>query len=145
MSTKDYEEMNLNDLRKAAKAAGVSEGGNRSQLIARLTKLSQEPANVEASEASKLENEVDETRTGGAERAKTDPATEIIDPAAPAPLPPAANESKKRGYRIKYKPQSGQTLSLAGLIVPAAGVVCDEPNHEYESFVPYYLSRIEVQ
>ena len=145
MSTMDYEKMDLNDLRKAAKAAGVSESGNRSQLIARLTKLSQEPAKEEVVKSPEPKDETTKTEADKEERAKTDPATEIIDPATPAPSPPVVNEGKKRGYRIKYKPQSGQTLSLAGLIVPADGVVFDEPNHEYESFVPYFLSRTEVE
>lgn len=143
----NLEKMNIAELRELATKHGLSVGGNRAQLISRITKALQQ------NEAADTGNDVGnaEPTSGASEQPAAPVAPVEVPPAAPAENPPAAPAADAPApaapgnVRYRYTPKSGQHLSFGSLIVPASGRVFLAPDPAHESFTPYYLTRTEEQ
>lgn len=116
--------MEIDALRALATEMELSTGGNRSQLIARIEKARKSAEQNEGSQGANV----------------TDPAASV-DLTAPDPVTAVTltDPVPTSGTTYCYTPKSGETLSLAGLIVPATGAKFSEPSPAHEAFVPYYL------
>lgn len=125
----NLQDLNIEQLRELAAQHELKTAGNAAQLRSRLEKHLEAAAAPAAPTATP---EVDAVV-----------ALESSPTPAPAPAPVETAAPKKKGKRIRYTPRSKQHLSLATLYVPGQGVVFDEPQPEYESFVPYFLTRTE--
>ena len=130
--------MDIDALRALAAKMKLTTGGNRAQLISRIEKARKEASSEnDGGQGSNTSNTGDQgaadanlpTVGSGDGAAATAPTTSATD--APA-------------VQYVYTPKSGETLSLAGLIVPAKGARFDAPSSAHEAFVPYYLERTTV-
>ena len=131
--------MNIDELRALAAKLELSTGGNRAQLISRIEKARKEATNKNEGDQGGNTSNPDGQPLEGAQGAETAAAQTSTDGDAAAPAAPA-----KGATQIVYTPRSGETLSLAGLIVPGKGARFNEPSSAHEAFVPYYLERSVV-
>ena len=137
----NLETMDIDALRALAAKMKLTTGGNRAQLISRIEKTRKEASSEnDGGQGGNTSNTGDQgaadanlpTAGSGDGAAATVPTTLVV-PATDAPA-----------VQYVYTPKSGETLSLAGLIVPAKGARFDAPSSAHEAFVPYYLERTTV-
>lgn len=130
--------MDIDALRALAAKMKLTTGGNRAQLISRIEKARKEaPSENDGGQGDNTSNAGDQ----GAANANLSTAGSGDGATATAPVTPATDAS---AVQYVYTPKSGETLSLAGLIVPAKGARFDAPSSAHEAFVPYYLERTTV-
>ena len=133
--------MDIDALRALAAKMKLTTGGNRAQLISRIEKARKEaPPENDGSQGDNTSNAGDQ----GAASTNPPTAGSGDDAAATALAAPAAPATDAPAVQYVYTPKSGETLSLAGLIVPAKGARFDAPSSAHEAFVPYYLERTTV-
>ena len=127
--------MDIDALRALAAKMKLTTGGNRAQLISRIEKARKEaPSENDGGQGDNTSNAGDQ----GAANTNSPAAGSDGDAAATAPA------TDVPAVQYVYTPKSGETLSLAGLIVPAKGARFDAPSSAHEAFVPYYLERTTV-
>ena len=130
----NLETMDIDALRALAAKMKLTTGGNRAQLISRIEKARKEaPSENDGGQGDNTSNTGDQ---GAADANLPTAGSDGDAPVAPATDVPAV--------QYVYTPKSGETLSLAGLIVPAKGARFDAPSSAHEAFVPYYLERTTV-